>query len=210
LSSAVDKVRAAHRSARTHRSPPERIHVTTLPPDDRPSVPPPGMPAFAPPVPEWRQGSVAQAALGSRAARFGGSLVDSAVTVGPTVAVTAAIGDTDAGAALVVLLYFVSYVLYAPLLMMRRGANNGQTLGKQVAGLRVVHESGEPMTLGRGLLRETVGKSLLTAVTCGIYALPDSLWCLWDPKKQCLHDKVGSTFVLDAAADPRVAATLRA
>lgn len=149
------------------------------------------------------------AALGSRAARFGAALIDGFVVGIPLVLVVFAVGDSDVGSALVGILYLAAIALYAPLLMMREGANNGQTLGKQVAGLRVVHQSGEPMTLVNGLLREAVGRSLPNLITCGIYGFVDAIWCLWDPRKQCLHDKIGSTFVFDAGADPRAATTLR-
>ncbi|MCW2994762.1 MAG: domain containing protein [Conexibacter sp.] len=191
----------------------------SLPPDDRGSVPPPpsappppqappgGATAYAAP-PTWQQSSVGHAALGSRAARFGASILDSIIVFVPIVIIAAAAGDNSALSGLVVLLYLAGIGLYAPLLMMRQGPNNGQTLGKQVVGLRVVQASGEPMTIGAGLLREAVGKALISAITCGIYGLLDSLWCLWDPKKQCLHDKIASTYVLDAGADPRVATTL--
>jgi uncharacterized RDD family membrane protein YckC len=152
---------------------------------------------------------VGHAALGSRAARFGAALIDGFVVGIPLVLVVLAVGDSDVGSALVGILYLAAIALYAPLLMMREGANNGQTLGKQVAGLRVVHQSGEPMTLANGLLREAVGRSLPNLITCGIYGFLDAIWCLWDPRKQCLHDKIGSTFVFDAGSDPRVATTLQ-
>jgi uncharacterized RDD family membrane protein YckC len=56
------------------------------------------------------------------------------------------------------------------------------------------------MTIGRGLLREGVGRSLINLFTFGFYGLLDALWCLWDPRKQTLHDKVGTTVVVNAEA----------
>jgi uncharacterized RDD family membrane protein YckC len=180
-----------------------------MPPPPSAPPPPPGPPptGFTPP-PTWQQSSVGHAALGSRATRFGAALIDGFVIVIPLVVVVIAVGDSDAGSALTGILYLAALALYSPLLMMREGANNGQTLGKQVTGLRVVHQSGEPMTLANGLLRDAVGRSLINLVTCGLYGIIDALWCLWDPRKQCLHDKIGSTFVFEASADPRVATTL--
>jgi uncharacterized RDD family membrane protein YckC len=87
-------------------------------------------------------------------------------------------------------------LLYAPLLMMRRGERNGQTLGKQALRIRVVREGGEPVTLGNGLLREAIGRQLLVAFTYGLYALIDYLWPTWDRARQCLHDKVAQTRVV--------------
>jgi uncharacterized RDD family membrane protein YckC len=57
--------------------------------------------------------------------------------------------------------------------MMRKGERNGQTLGKQVAGIRVVADSGQPMTFGTGALRDTIGKNLLGTVTGGLYSIVD-------------------------------------
>lgn len=98
-------------------------------------------------------------------------------------------------------------LLYAPLLMVRRGRRNGQTLGKQAMRIRVVRESGEPVTLGNGLLREVIGRQLLVAFTYGLYAVIDYLWPTWDRARQCLHDKVAQTRVVrvedgEEATDP--------
>lgn len=87
-------------------------------------------------------------------------------------------------------------LLYAPLLLIRRGARNGQTLGKQAMRIRVVRESGEPVTLGNALMREVVGRQLLIAFTYGLYAVIDYAWPLWDRSRQALHDKVAQTRVV--------------
>ena len=29
-----------------------------------------------------------------------------------------------------------------------------------------------------------------------LYGLIDVLWCIWDPRRQCLHDKIASTAVV--------------
>ncbi len=84
-------------------------------------------------------------------------------------------------------------IFYAPLLMARGGPNNGQTLGKQVAGIRVVHESGQPMDFGKGIIRDFVGKTVLGFVP--LYSLVDVLFPLGDGRNQAIHDKIGSTTV---------------
>lgn len=94
-------------------------------------------------------------------------------------------------------------LLYAPLLMVRRGARNGQTLGKQALGIRVVRESGEPVTLGNALLREIIGRQLLVPFSYGLYAVLDYLWPVWDRSRQCLHDKVAQTRVVRVDVDDR-------
>jgi uncharacterized RDD family membrane protein YckC len=85
---------------------------------------------------------------------------------------------------------------YAPLLLMRSGERNGQTLGKQAMGIRVVRENGQPVTLSNGIMREVIGRQLLVAFTYGLYAVVDYLWPLWDKPRQCLHDKVAQTRVV--------------
>lgn len=88
--------------------------------------------------------------------------------------------------------------LYAPLLMAREGARNGQTLGKQSLGIRVVRERRAPMDIPQGLLREALGKQILWVVTAGIYLLADLLWPLGDRQRQALHDKIAQTWVVRA------------
>jgi uncharacterized RDD family membrane protein YckC len=88
--------------------------------------------------------------------------------------------------------------LYAPLLMAREGPTNGQTVGKQALGIRVVRERRAPMDILVGLLREALGKQVLWVVTAGIYLLADLLWPLGDPQRQALHDKIAQTWVVRA------------
>lgn len=80
--------------------------------------------------------------------------------------------------------------------MARAGERNGQTLGKQAMGLRVVRESGEPITLAQAFWREGVGRILLIVLTFGFYPLIDCLWPLWDDDRQTLHDKIAETRVV--------------
>jgi uncharacterized RDD family membrane protein YckC len=87
-------------------------------------------------------------------------------------------------------------LLWNALPMARRGGRNGQTLGKQLMGIRVVRESGEEITYGSAFLREGVGRLLLWWPTGGLYALIDCAWPLADERRQCLHDKVAATRVV--------------
>lgn len=181
--------------------------MNQLPEDPRSgSVPPPGgaqggYGGFSPPVEAAAAFNATPTRAGtdvyaSRWLRLAGAIIDGVIVSVPAW-IIASVADTGTGAALYFIYLLVS-VLYAPLLLMREGENNGQTIGKQAVGIRVRHESGEPMTFSKAALREIVGKSLLSAVTCGIYGLIDSLWCLWDKRRQCLHDKIGSTVVTPA------------
>ncbi len=142
--------------------------------------------------------------LGSRAARFGALLIDDIL-----VGVVAAILGLLAHSAVV---YYVTaslgYVVYAVLMLSRPGEHNGQTLGKQCLSLRVVSISGPPVTFAVACKRELLGRFIPSLLTFGVYGIVDLLWCLWDPRKQTLHDKIGGTYVFMAIADPTQAPQL--
>jgi uncharacterized RDD family membrane protein YckC len=88
---------------------------------------------------------------------------------------------------------------YAPTFMARGAPHNGQTLGKQLVGLRVRRTDGRPMWFWFGVLRNVVVAGLLFGMLgsflFGIPLLLDLLWPLWDSKRRCLHDIVVSTVV---------------
>jgi uncharacterized RDD family membrane protein YckC len=94
--------------------------------------------------------------------------------------------------------------VYAAALMARAGARNGQTLGKQALGLRVVRDNDAPVGFGWGLLRELgVRELLLTVSSSFVFGIPyllDSLWPLWDETNRTLHDMIVSSHVVREAA----------
>lgn len=70
---------------------------------------------------------------------------------------------------------------------------NGQTIGKQALGIRVVKEDGTDMNPGFAFVRQILVIELLFGVIGGIVYIAqplDFLWALWDKKNQCLHDKI--------------------
>jgi uncharacterized RDD family membrane protein YckC len=73
----------------------------------------------------------------------------------------------------------------------------GQTLGKMALGTRVrpLDREGLP-TWGQAVLR-WLGFRVITAIpqVGGFYGLLDALWIFWDPRRQCLHDKIAKTVV---------------
>ncbi|HWF34195.1 MAG TPA: RDD family protein [Solirubrobacteraceae bacterium] len=89
-------------------------------------------------------------------------------------------------------------VLYAPLFMGRGGHRNGQTIGKQAMGIRVVRQDGLPLSFTTALVREALGRQAPALLSSGLYVPVDYLWPLWDARHQALHDKVGRTFVVPA------------
>ena len=95
------------------------------------------------------------------------------------------------------------YAAYTIVLISR-----GRTLGMRVLGTRCIREdTGQPPSLGQSALRWLVPdggsyilRSLATFPLLSLVLFPivllDSLWMLWDPKKQTLHDKVAGTLVV--------------
>jgi uncharacterized RDD family membrane protein YckC len=189
-------------------------------------------PGYAPPAPEsapgyggpvppggWQQpiarpeSGWAGRQLAGWGSRFAAWLIDVLVLLIPLGIVSAVIlgamvdSDTSAwgwiGASI---LFFLAvsavWLLYAPLLMMREGARNGQTLGKQFVGIRVVRDSGEPMGFGWAALREVVVKNLAVSIAASIIPfvpwLLNYLWPLWDDQNRALHDLAVQTHVVRA------------
>lgn len=95
--------------------------------------------------------------------------------------------------------YAVAF-FYAPVLLSRTGAHNGQTLAKQWLGLRVVRDDGGPVSVGRAVVREPVGTVLLSVVP--LYSLIDGLMVPLDRRRRALHDHIASTLVTVADTGP--------
>jgi uncharacterized RDD family membrane protein YckC len=91
-------------------------------------------------------------------------------------------------------------LLYSPLWMVR---TNGQTLGKQLMGIRVIRPGGQQINFLYALLREVVVKTFLFAglggsLTFGLVWLLDCLWPLWDDENRALHDMIVNSRVVRA------------
>jgi uncharacterized RDD family membrane protein YckC len=73
-------------------------------------------------------------------------------------------------------------------------AATGRTLGKRWLGIRPVRLDGSPLGTGKAF-----GRAALYAVAAllGWIGLIDSLWCLWDDDRQCVHDKIVNTLVIN-------------
>ena len=149
--------------------------------------------------------------LASRWRRFFALLLDWLIVYGAPIALTivalimidgsdmTATEKEDTGFGVAVLLLggatLVYQFLYLPLLLARDGRRNGQTLGKQALGVRVVTAEGYPVTYGRALRRELLGTALI-AYVIGLYFFVDYAFGLFSNRRQCLHDKIGATYVL--------------
>lgn len=96
--------------------------------------------------------------------------------------------------------YVFAALFYAPVLMQRGGARNGQTWGKQALRIRVVHDTGEPVDFGYAMLREVVVKWFLFNFIGGFFfsipTIVNYLWPLWDDENRCLHDMIVKSHVV--------------
>jgi uncharacterized RDD family membrane protein YckC len=99
-----------------------------------------------------------------------------------------------------------AYFVYYPVFMGRLGERNGQSIGKQIVGIRVIRDGGEPMNYGWALLRQFVVIGLLFGVLGSLFfsipILLDYLWPLWDESNRALHDMIVSTHVVRADPPP--------
>lgn len=189
------------------------------PPGPETPAPPPQAPSYGGPVPPggWDQPAVAdkppvplQGALAGWGARFGATVIDGLILLVPTVLLVAFVVavalSSDVGGVVVGIISFLVFLvvalLYAPVLMMRQGEHNGQTFGKQVVGIRVVRDSGQPFDFGSAALREIVLKGLALGIAGSVIPLipylVNYLWPLWDDQNRALHDMVVSTHVVRA------------
>ncbi len=178
---------------------------------------PEGPPSYGGPVPPggWQQPIPQHHAwsgqpLASWGSRAGAILIDWLILLVPVVILTIIVvgiaAGSDTGAivtgALGLLAYLIVALAYAPVLMAREGPNNGQTWGKQMIGIRVVRDTGEPMNFGWSALREIAVKGLLVGIASSILPLIpwllNYLWPLWDDTNRALHDIVCSTHVVRA------------
>jgi uncharacterized RDD family membrane protein YckC len=148
--------------------------------------------------------------LASWGTRLGAQVIDWLILLVPVLVLAFIVGGiafgSDTGAVVTAIVGFLAYLvvafLYAPLLMAREGARNGQTWGKQVLGIRVIRDGGEPMTFGSAALREIAVKGLAVGIASSIIPLIpwflDYFWPLWDDQNRALHDMVVSTHVVQA------------
>ena len=184
-----------------------------------PSPESPQAPAYGGPVPPggWEQPIARQqpgwggaAPLASWGTRLAAYLIDFLILLVPAVVlaviVIAIAAGSDTGAIVTGILGFLAYLvvalIYAPVLMARDGVHNGKTWGKQMMGIRVVRDSGQPMGFGWAALREIAVKNLGVGIASSIIPIIpwflNFFWPLWDGENRALHDMICSTHVVRA------------
>jgi uncharacterized RDD family membrane protein YckC len=134
--------------------------------------------------------------------RFLASLIDGLIVGVPFVVLGLALGSTagytgglpfnPGGNLAVNVLSIVVGMLYFGLL---EGGPTGQTVGKKVCNIRVVDvENHQP---GIGTARG-IGRYFARWLSQLVFYL-GYFWMLWDPRKQCWHDKLARTLVVRAS-----------
>ncbi len=110
-------------------------------------------------------------------------------------------------------------VVLAVWLVRRPGTHNGQTLGKQILGIREVRAGGGEIGLGLAVLRELAAKWILIWVVASMISavlgfvdvgligllVGAAIWyvpAFFDDERRALHDRLCGTRVVVAAAQP--------
>jgi len=139
-----------------------------------------------PPPPETSPPPYQGGASGPRAGfwrRFGSSFIDG-IIIGIPTGIISTSSSRGAG-------YGIGLVIGAVYFTLMIGSSRGQTLGKMVAGIRVIDfNTGGPIGYGRAFIRWIVSYVSLIALLIGY------LWMLWDKEKQCWHDKAANDVVV--------------
>ena len=172
--------------------------------------------AYAPPKANVDDVSPGQdLTLASRLARLGAAILDS-IIVGALIYTplifTGALGAAVAqamrsgnplefwgvfftGAGVVSGLLFIGWAVVT----FRLVAANGQTIAKKLIGIKVVRSDGSRATVARIFWLRNVVNTLITMIPLigYLYALIDSLF-IFSERKQCLHDKIADTIVVNA------------
>ncbi len=116
--------------------------------------------------------------------RFLAVVVDG-IIVGVVTGIVLKIGGANLGQVLGGAIGLAYYVYFE--------GGQGATLGKKVLGLRVISTAGaSPIGYGSAAVRY-VGR-----IVSAIPLFLGFLWMLWDKDKQTWHDKIASTYVVEA------------
>ncbi|MFD2371166.1 RDD family protein [Brevibacillus sp. GCM10020057] len=78
----------------------------------------------------------------------------------------------------------------------------GYTVGKRIAGVRIVKVNGEPPGFGTMLLRVVVGSWLVYTVTLGIGAIISAIMAGVREDKRAIHDLIAGTYVTSDPPGP--------
>ena len=136
--------------------------------------------------------------------RFGAYLLDG-IIVGIAAAILIIIAAVIDSPALMVLMLIVVTIGSIAYYVVFDGGPKGATPGKSICGIRIVDiNGGGPIGYGRAFIR------YLMRIVSGIPFNLGYFWMIWDPEKQCWHDKVAKDVVVpvDAYRYPRTVVRL--
>jgi len=99
------------------------------------------------------------------------------------------------GAGIVSLVLFIAWAVVTYRLV----AANGQTIAKKLVGIKVVRSDGTPATVGRIFWLRNVVNTIISVIPLigAIYGFVDALF-IFNERRQCLHDKIADTIVINA------------
>jgi uncharacterized RDD family membrane protein YckC len=140
----------------------------------------------------------------SRGVRFGAAMIDGLIMMVlyiPVIVAAVLSGGTDPFAVVFSIWGAISLVgviglIAVTIVLVHR---NGQTIGKKMTGIKVVRADGSRASLGRIFWLRNVVNALpsLIPIVGYVYVLIDHLLIFAD-KRQCLHDKIADTIVVNA------------
>jgi uncharacterized RDD family membrane protein YckC len=120
--------------------------------------------------------------------RFGAAIVDGVILAIIQLVLILAIGNAGQLLSIVIGLGYYIYL---------EGSGSGQTVGKRVAGIRVISAvNGGPIGYGAATGR------YFARILSAIPLLLGYLWMLWDGNKQTWHDKLSGSVVVPVDAYP--------
>ena len=148
----------------------------------------------------WAQPGDLEPLKAERFQRWAGAFVDNlvpAVLAVPMLFLAPFLGDSEAVTDLAIVGYAMGYLLVSVVNWVLI-PTRGQTLGKMAVGTRIVTDTGGPVDFVKGVVVRSWLFTFVNAMV-GILSLVDVLF-IFGEDKQCLHDKVAKTIVVDARA----------
>jgi uncharacterized RDD family membrane protein YckC len=97
----------------------------------------------------------------------------------------------------------IAFALVTVPFMLRTGTRHGQTLGKQLLGLRVLDDSHTELTPGRAVARELLVKGPFWTGSVALFFIPaliNGVWSMFDVERRGLQDRATGTRVVRAAS----------
>ena len=144
--------------------------------------------------------------LAERSTRLGAALVDGLIfaaivylpmLVGFAIGGAASSGGNSSGDGFMmlgVLLALVGLGVFM-VLTLRQMSQTGQSLAKKYFNIKVVMSDGSPATMGTLILKRNVLNGLLGIIP--MYGIVELLF-IFGEKRQCLHDRIADTIVVEA------------